>query len=149
MRISHSHSVSPALTEPSRPFVWFMLLLGLFATALFGLGLWNSLQYTFAGQSATGKVLEFHATRSRSASIVGQVEVTLPGRAPFRAEVDDAIGAQDWTVGGNVSLRCAEIHSGYLSCSADMGPWRLLFPVIFVGIGATIVVWSVKRIRQR
>lgn len=128
-------------------FAWLMLLLGVCASALFGLGLWNSLLYTFTGQSATGKVLEFHATRSRSASIVGQVEVTMPGQAPFRAEVDDALGSQDWVVGGNVSLRCAELHSGYMDCSADRGPWRLIFPMIFVGIAVAIVIGSVQRIR--
>ncbi len=148
-RFSYSASTSPGLAHPSKAFVWGILVLGLCATGVFSLGLWNALQITFAGRSATGKVLEFHKTGSHSASVVGQVEVTMPGHAPFRAEVDDALGSQEWSVGGDVSLRCAEIHSGYLTCSADIGPWRLPFPIILVGIALAMVVWSANRIRRR
>ena len=128
-----------------------MLALGLSASALFGLGLWHSLLYVFAGQSATGKVIEFHKTggNSRSASISGQVDVVLPGRAPFRTEVDDALGSQNWVIGGDIQVRCAELQAGYLSCSADSGLLRLLFPVLFLSIGLAMAGWSINRIRSR
>lgn len=127
-----------------------MLALGLSASALFGLGLWNSLLYTFAAQSATGRVIEFHQTggSSRSASIVGQVEVALPGHAPFRTDVDDALGSQNWVIGGDIPVRCAELQAGYLSCSADSGLSRLLFPVLFVSIGLAMAAWSINRIAR-
>jgi hypothetical protein len=150
MRFSYSYSVSPALARPSPVFLWLILLLGVFEIALCGLGLWNGLTYAFQGQSATGKVIEFHATGAHSASIVGQVEVTIPGRAPFRAEVDDALGAQNWVVGGALQLRCAEIHAGgYMSCSANSGWSHLVFPLLFMSIGAGMVWWSTRRIRGK
>lgn len=146
-----SFSVSSTLRRPSRAFAWLMLALGLSACVLFGWGLRNALLYTFAGQSATGRVIEFHKTGvgSRSASVVGEVEVVLPGKVSFRTEVDDALGLQDWAIGGDIPVRCAELHAGYPSCSADPGLVRLLFPVLFVSIGAGMAIWSINRIRSR
>lgn len=135
--------------KPSRLFAWLMLLLGLSATALFGLGLWNSMLYVFHGQSGIGKVIAFHTIGPHSASIVGQVDVSLPGRQPFRAEVDDALGSQSWDIGADILVRCTELRAGDLDCSADSGLWRPLFPLIFVSISLAIVGWSATKLRTR
>lgn len=135
---------------PGRLFPALLLLLGLGAVALFGLGLWNALTYTFAGQTTTGKVIEFHKTgTSRSASIAGEVQVDMPGRAPLRVEVDDALGAQDWAVGSSVTLRCVRMHEREPSCTAAPGWSILLFPLLFTGIGVGMVWWSVRRLRAK
>jgi hypothetical protein len=124
---------------------------GLLIAAWCGSGLWYGLTYTFAGQPASGKVIEFRTSSgsSRSRSIVGQVDVTMAGRAPFRAEVGDNLASQDWVVGGEVALRCAEIHVGYLSCSADSNVALLLVPALFMSIGAGLALWATWKLRSR
>lgn len=101
------------------------------------------------GESATGKVLEFHrtGTGSRNVSIAGRVEVVMPDGATFRDEVDDATGSQDWVVGGNVALRCTHFQADHWSCSADSGYARFLFPLLFLGAGVGMVWGSARKIR--
>ena len=134
--------------RPSPFFVWMIFLLGLLVAGLGVVSMWVAGKFAF-GQSATGKVVEFHHTGSHNASIVGQVEVVLPGVAAFRDDVDDALGSQDWTVGANVSLRCTHFFSDDWSCAADSGIWRFSFPLLFLGAGAGMTWWSVRKLRIR
>jgi hypothetical protein len=127
-----------------------MVLLGSGVALLGGWSMWNNLVFAFEGQAASGRVLEFHHVASRNASIVGQVEVAMAGRAPFRAEVDDSLGSQEWAVGNTVSLRCAQIHGpGYMSCSADSGIAHLLFSLLFIGGGFGLVWLAANKMRAK
>jgi hypothetical protein len=143
-------SVSPLSRQPTPIFVWLILLLGTLVIAEGALSVWIAIKVAW-GEPATGKVVEFHHTgsNSRSVSIVGQVDVAMPGGATFRDEVDDAMGSQDWVVGGNVALRCTHFYADHWSCSADSGFSRFLFPLFFLSIGVGMVWGSARKIRAR
>jgi hypothetical protein len=137
-------------TSHGRPFVWAIIVLGILATAVGALSVWVAGKVAF-GQPATGKVVEFHRTgsSSRNVSIVGEVEVTLPGSPTFRDEVDDAMGSLDWSVGGNVPLRCTHFYADHWSCSADSGLSRFLFPLLILVAGLGMGWWSARELRDR
>ena len=147
-KTTRTESWTAEARRPSPFFVWLILLLGLLVAAAGIAGIWVAGKFAF-GQYATGKVVEFHHAGSHSASIVGQVEVAVPDGASFRTEVDDAMGSQDWEVGADVSLRCTHFSSEEWSCSADSGIWRFVFPLLFLGAGAGMAWWSVRRVRSR
>ena len=134
-------------SKPASPFfVWMIGALGMIAIALGGLSVWVAAKVAW-GESATGKVIEFHHTSSRSVSIVGLVEVTMPNGKTFRDDVDDATGSQNWAVGDTVALRCTQFYANDWSCSADSGLVRFLFPLFFLGAGIGMVWWSTRKIR--
>ena len=67
-----------------RPFrSWIALLVAGVFVALGGINLWAQMLYSMNGVRASGKVIEAHAASARSISIDAQVEVILPGVAPF------------------------------------------------------------------
>ena len=134
-------------SKPASPFfVWMIGALGTIAIALGGLSVWVAAKVAW-GESATGKVIEFHHTSSRSASIVGLVEVTMPNGKTFRDDVDDAMGSQNWAVGETIELRCTQFYANDWSCSADSGLVRFLFPLFFFGTGMGMVWWSTRKLR--
>jgi hypothetical protein len=123
---------------PARPLLsmGMLLLVAVVFVALAAINLWGEAVYSLSGVPASGKVIEFHATQARSRSIVAQVDVVVPGAAPFRWEVDDTLGLESWEVGGSVPLLCAHIHADHLSCVIDSWTDRFLVPLIFLAIGA-------------
>jgi hypothetical protein len=121
-----------------------LLVAGVFA-ALAAINLWGEIHYSLQGIPTLGKVIEFHYTRARSNSIVAQVEVVIPGAPPFRWEVDDAFGTQNWEPEGTVPLLCTHIHADHLSCVLDSWLDRFLFPSIMLSISAGLVWWTLKR----
>jgi hypothetical protein len=133
------------------PFLsWTILVLGILVAGVGVTSTWVAGKLAF-GQPATGKVVQFQrvGTSSRSASIEGVVDVTIPGGTTFRDDVDDDMGSQDWEVGGDVSLRCTHFYADHWSCSADSGMWRFAFPLFFLSAGVGMVWWSVLTIRGR
>lgn len=148
--VNFAFSASRPSKQRSLIVVWLMLLLGSLIVVEGAVSVWVAMKVAW-GESATGKVIEFHhsGSGSHSASIVGQVDVVMPGGATFRDEVDDAMGSQDWIVGGNVALRCTHFYADHWSCSADSGFSRFLFPLFFLSIGVGIVWGSARNIRGR
>ena len=113
---------------------WIQLLVAAVFVVLGAINLWGEALYSLNGVRASGKVIEFHHTSARSASIVAQVEVALPGAAAFRWEVDDTFGMQDWEEGGTVPLLCTHVHADHMSCVVDSWLDRFLFPAIALAI---------------
>jgi len=126
---------------------WMVPLVAGVLFVLAAINFWGELHYSLNGVHTSGQVIDFHASRTRSISIVAQVEVALPGVAPFRWDVDDAFGTQNWEPGGTVPLLCAHIHADHMSCVVDSWLDRFLFPLIVLMIGAGVFLWTLKRYR--
>jgi hypothetical protein len=120
------------------------LIAGLFFV-LATINLWSEIYFSLFGVRTSGEVIEFHASRARSISITAEIEVDMPGTAPFRWEVDDAFGTQNWEVRGTVPLLCARLHPDHMSCVLDSWLDRFLFPLIAISIGTGVLLWMVRR----
>jgi len=118
---------------------WALPLFGAILIASAALNLWGELLYSFTGVAVAGKVIEFHPSRSRSISVVAEVEVALPGQEVFRWEVDDAFATQPWEVGATVPLLCARIRADHTSCIVDSALDRFLFPAVVLPIGGVLL----------
>ena len=123
-----------------RLFLVLMMLLSATVLALAADGLFGALRYTFLGKAADGKVLEFHHTSGRSASVIAHVQVSVPGVLPFSQDVFDSLGSQEWAVGGAVRLRC--IHGAEWNCRVDSVADAFLWPFVFCLAGGGGVFWS-------
>jgi hypothetical protein len=121
-----------------------LLVAGVFIV-LSAINLWAGMLYSLNGVRASGKVIEAHAASSRSASIEARVEVVMPGVAPFRWDVEDTFGTQNWESGSSVPLLCTHIHADHISCVVDSWPDRFLFSSIVFAIGVAVVFWTLKR----
>ncbi len=129
-----------------RPFrSWVALLVAGVFVALGGINLWAQMLYSMNGVRASGKVIEAHAAQARSISIDAQVEVILPGVAPFRWDVDDAFGMQSWEQRGTVSLLCTHIHADHISCVVDSLLDRFFLPLLTLSIGAGVAFLALRR----
>jgi hypothetical protein len=135
-------------TPQRRPFsFWMILLVAAVFIALSAVNLYGGLLYSLRGVHASGKVVEAHAAASRSATIEARVEVVLPGAAPFRWNVEDTFGTQDWEPGSTVPLLCTRIHADHISCVVDSWPDRFLFSSIILALGVGVAWWTLKRAR--
>jgi hypothetical protein len=121
-----------------------LLVAGIFI-ALGAINLWGVLLYSLNGVRASGKVIEAHAAQARSVSIDARVEVELPGAAPFRWDVDDTFGTQNWEPGSTVPLLCTHIHADHISCVVDSWLDRFLFPSVVLAIGVGVMFWTLRR----
>lgn len=140
---------APAPNAPtSRPSplfrMWIPLVAGGVIAALSGISLWGQSIYSMRGAPASGKVVEFHAASSKSKTIVAQVDVTAPGAAPFRWEVEDTFGLLHWEEGATVPLLCAHVHADHLSCVLDDWGDRFGFPVIAFAVGLAVLVLALR-----
>jgi len=108
--------------------------------ALAAIQLWAESVYSLRGAHASGKVVEFHAMSARSHSIEAEVDVVMPGAAPFRWQVEDTFGMQAWAEGGTVPLLCAHVHADHWSCVLDSWVDRFLFPTVMLVIGLALLV---------
>jgi len=132
--------------EPGRGFVAALLVLGMLTLVIAVAWLFNTASFFLHSSTATAKVQEFHRSNARSATVIGQVVVTMAGRPAFRTEVTDTFGSLDWTEGGNVALRCTETQPGYIDCAPDAG-WLgiALLPLAFIAAGAALSAWAARQ----
>ena len=126
---------------------WIVLLVAGGFVALGAINLWGEALYSLNGVRASGKVIEAHAAQARSMSIDAKVEVVLPGVAPFRWDVDDTFGTQNWEQGGTVPLVCTHVHADHISCVVDSWLDRFLLPSLTLAIGAGVAFLTLRRRR--
>jgi hypothetical protein len=141
-------------TIPDRPFgrsigSWLLLLVGGIFVVLAAVNLWIQVEFSLFGVPASVKTIEYHySTCGRSCvSVIAQVEVAVPGSAPFRTEVEDTFGIQNWVEATNVDLVCAKIRADHQSCVIDSLLDRWLLPLGFVGIAGSLLIWQMRRAR--
>jgi hypothetical protein len=118
---------------------WIALIAGVAVAVVGAIGLWTELGVTLHGIQTTAKVIEHHhATASgRMASIVAQVEVAVPNRRAFRAEVEDQFAVAEWVDGGTVNVICTKLAH----CEMDSMLDRWLTPALFLVVGLGVVRW--------
>jgi hypothetical protein len=131
-----------------RPVAWFLLSLGGVLVFQALLGFWGGLRYSVRGIRAAGRVVEFHSAASRSASILGQVEVTLPGAAPSLQSVSDPTHSREWEVGGTVPLLCIPTGQGEPDCVVDSYSARFFGPTVVLLLGTGLVAWFAYSLRR-
>jgi len=123
------------------------LLAALVFLGLSALMLWGQSIYSLSGVPATGKVVEFHAMSARSQSVEAEVDVALPGAAPFRWEVEDTFRLMHWEEGASVPLLCAHVHADHWSCVIDSLVDRFLFPACTLAVGIAALLLALRRPR--
>lgn len=114
---------------------WLLLLFAAAFAVLCAIGSWNALDVALHGVAAPARVIEHHATSARSASIVGQVEVAIPGQRAFRTEVYDGWGVGTWADGGTIDLVCLKARTDFPQCEVHSTWSRWLLPSVFLLIG--------------
>jgi hypothetical protein len=120
----------------------FALLVAVFMI-LSAISLWDEVELSIRGISASGKVLEHHGLGGHTQGCTAEVEVSPPGSASYRTPMSDGFGdaCEDGSI---VRLICAQDHAGGHSCEIDS--WtRWLFPSAILGIGAGLIVWRMRR----
>ena len=150
MVASKAKSSSPQLaTNASSWSPWLFVALA----ALFGvLGLIDvsaEILYDLKGARATGKVIEFHASSSRSNSVDATVLAAPAGVAPFQWPVHDTFGLHAWAVGEPAPLLCARIHADHVSCVLDSYADRYLFSGAMALFGCGLAGFGAARLLRR
>jgi hypothetical protein len=141
MQVSRS-----SVRVPSPITRWAVLCLGLAFLVRGAAGVWQKLDYSVHGLKALGRVITFNRPRARSMEVVAQLEVTLPGRAPFPAEIDDNLNSDNWVEGETMlPLRCRHSESLGFSCSVDSGAEGFLIPIAILAAGVGLVWWGRSR----
>ena len=142
-------AIDPSSAAPgSRRVPSLVLLLVGAASAVYGAtGMWSALDSARHGVAATATIIEYHGTSARTHSIVAQVEVTVPGGQPVRAEVYDGLGLGTWTDGGTIDLWCSSASATHAECGVASPLDRWLLPVSFFMVGLVFVWWSRRMAR--
>ncbi|HEX9275780.1 MAG TPA: hypothetical protein VGA51_05180 [Casimicrobiaceae bacterium] len=122
---------------------WLLPLVGVVCAVFGAIGIWGPFDVTLNGVATTAKVIEHHATSSRSASIVAQVEVAVPNARGFKTEIYDGLGMGMWEDGGTVNVMCTKLRGSYLNCELDSAWDRWLMPLALFAIGvASLWAWQ-------
>ncbi len=138
MAIDPTHAASGSRRMPGV----LLFILGVALAAYGAFGTWGALDAARHGVPASGKIVEYHGTSARSRSIVAQVDVTVPGGRPFRAEVYDAFGLGTWSDGGSIDLLCSKASAAYTECGVASPLDRWLLPVAFLLLGLVMIGWA-------
>jgi hypothetical protein len=109
---------------------------------------WHTVRYTLYGIPASGRVLAFRHPASRSMDTIVQLEVSVPGVATFREQIEDNFSTDDWDEGATtLSLRCIPAGSGHFDCGAGLGAIAFI-PLLLFLAGAVLLWWGLKRLSR-
>lgn len=128
----------------SRSPAWARIAVGALLVVVATVAGWHTARYALYGIHASGRVLQFHQPMPRSMDTVVQVEVSMPGAAPFRDQIEDNFSTGDWVEGTTtLSLNCIPVGAGHYDCGAGLGPTAMI-PLLLFLAGGAMLLWGVK-----
>ena len=124
---------------------WLPGVVGALLTLLGIVALQDSIRFSLSAVPATGRIVDFHKARARSASTDGHIDVALPGKPPRRTRLRDTYGRIEWRPSGLVPLRCSRVERDYPDCRIISWAELWLQPIAFFAIGSAILGYAIAR----
>ena len=123
---------------------WPAIAIGVLLMVVATIAVWRTAEYTLHGIPASGRLIEFHHPMPRSMDTVAQVEVSMPGVAPFRKQIEDNFSTDDWVEGTTVlPLRCIPVGTGGYDCGAGLGAVAAI-PLLLFLAGGLLLWWGLR-----
>ena len=128
----------------SRTPAWATIAIGALVMLVATVAAWHTVRYTLYGIPASGRVLAFQHPTSRSMDTIVQLEISMPGVATFREQIEDNFNTDAWEDGTTaLSLRCIPVGAGRFDCGAGLGAVAIIPLLLFVA-GGVILWWGVR-----